>query len=59
MLHFGTFDIRTDVFVLILLIMVAFLLVLLAILCYSIFFVPAKSGENIGEYIKDIFNTLF
>lgn len=47
---------RLNLFILI---MVAFLLVLLAILCYSIFFVPAKSGENIGEYIKEIFNTLF
>ena len=35
------------------------LLVLLAVLCYCIFFVPSSEGVSAGEYIKDIFDTLF
>ncbi len=35
------------------------LLLTAAVLCYSVFFVPAQNGISAGEYIRDIFNTLF
>ena len=35
------------------------LLVLFAVLCFCIFYIPASSGVDIGEYIRETFNTLF
>ena len=35
------------------------LLVLLALLCYCIFYVPSSEGVSAAEYIKDIYDTLF
>lgn len=35
------------------------LLAVIAILCYHIFYVPATQGETPGNYIREIFNTLF
>ncbi len=40
-------------------IIVALLLVLLAIACYCIFYIPAKDGIPAAEYLNNIFNTLF
>ncbi|MBE6808488.1 MAG: hypothetical protein E7524_03360 [Ruminococcaceae bacterium] len=41
------------------LIITAFLLVVLAILCYCIFYVPARNGVDASEYIRETFNILF
>lgn len=35
------------------------MLVLLAVLCYCIFYIPAKDGVSASEYIKETFNILF
>ena len=41
------------------LILSALLLLFLAVLCYFIFYLPAKDGIDSSEYIREIFNTLF
>lgn len=41
------------------LIVLIILLLTAAVLCYSVFFVPAQNGISPGEYVRDIFNTLF
>ncbi len=38
---------------------VIFLLIVLAILCYCIFYVPSRNGVDVSEYIRETFNTLF
>lgn len=43
----------------IMLVVMIILLITAAVLCYSVFYVPAKSGISPTEYIRDIFNTLF
>lgn len=35
------------------------LLILIAVLCYCIFYVPAKDGVSASIYLNEIFNTLF
>ncbi len=35
------------------------LLILFAVLCFCIFYVPSASGMDVSEYIKETFNTLF
>lgn len=35
------------------------MLVLLAVLCYCIFYIPAKDGVSASEYIRETFNILF
>ncbi len=35
------------------------ILVAVGVLCYAIFYVPSQEGVSSGEYIRDIFNTLF
>lgn len=40
-------------------IIVAIILVLLAILCFCIFYVPTKEGISASEFVKSIFETLF
>ena len=41
------------------LLIIAVLLIVLAILCYALFFVPQSNGLDTVEYIKETFNTLF
>lgn len=40
------------------LIVAVFVLVVLAVLCYAIFYVPTRSGVDVSEYIRETFNTL-
>ena len=40
-------------------IVVVFLLIALAILCYCIFYMPARNGVNAADYIRETFNILF
>ncbi len=35
------------------------ILIGIGVLCYAIFYVPSQEGISAGEYIRDIFNTLF
>ena len=35
------------------------LLVIFAVLCFCIFYVPASEGMDVGEYIRETYNTLF
>ena len=49
-------SVSLNVFIMIL---VIFLLVVLAILCYCIFYVPSRSGVSASEYIRETFNILF
>ena len=35
------------------------LLLLIAVVCYCIFYVPAKNGIEAAEYLREIYNTLF
>ncbi len=35
------------------------LLILIAVLCYCIFYIPSKDGVSASIYLNDIFNTLF
>lgn len=43
---------------LLILIMSVILLIILAVLCYCIFYVPAKDGVSASEYLRDIFDIL-
>ena len=36
-----------------------FLLIVFAVLCFCIFYVPSAEGVGVGEYIRETFNTLF
>ena len=36
-----------------------FLILVLAVLCYCIFYIPSLEGVSTSQYLKDIFNTLF
>ena len=35
------------------------LLIIFAILCFCIFYIPASAGLDVGDYIRETFNTLF
>ncbi|MBR7132387.1 MAG: hypothetical protein IKD04_02535 [Clostridia bacterium] len=41
------------------LVLTVVILVLLAVLCYCIFYVPTKDGVSAANYLRDIYNTLF
>ncbi len=41
------------------LILAIILLIVIGVLSYCIFYVPSSNGVAVGEYIKEIFNTLF